>query len=78
MVTASYVIVIDGEVDPAWAVAFAPADVTIGDGRTMVQTAAIDQSALHGLLDRVAGFGLTLLSVTSSEVGVDPSAARRG
>jgi hypothetical protein len=77
MVTASYVIVVDGEVDPACAIAFAPADVTVGDGRTTVHTEAIDQPGLHGILDRVANLGLTLLSVTTTETAVDTASARR-
>jgi hypothetical protein len=72
MVTGSYVIVLDGEIDPMCAVVFAPAEVRLQDGRTILSTAAIDQPALHGLLDRVAGLGLTLLSVTSADQPVDP------
>jgi hypothetical protein len=77
MVTSSYVIVIEGEVDPACAVVFAPADVTVGGGRTTVQTEAIDQPGLHGILDRVADLGLTLLSVTTTEMAVETASARR-
>jgi hypothetical protein len=77
MVTASYVIVIEGEVDPAFALVFAPTAVTIDDGRTTMHTAPIDQPALHGILDRVASLGLTLLSVTSSVVADENTVAQR-
>jgi hypothetical protein len=40
--------------------------VTIGDRHTMVQTAPIDQAALHGILNQLATLGLRLVSVTSS------------
>jgi hypothetical protein len=73
MVTASYVIVIDGEIDPACAVVFGPAEVMAQDGRTIVRTAAIDQPALHGIIDQVAALGLTLLSLSTA----DPDMARR-
>jgi hypothetical protein len=76
MVTSSYVIVIEGEVDPACAVEFAPAEVTVGEGRTTVHTEAIDQPGLHGILDRVADLGLTLLSVNTTGTAVDTASAR--
>ncbi len=63
MVTADYDIVIDGELDESWAGAFAPARLTAGGGRTLLRVVAFDQAALHGLLGRIAEFGLTLLSV---------------
>jgi hypothetical protein len=43
--------------------------ITVGEARTVVHTAAIDQPALHGIIDRVAGLGLTLLSGTPADVG---------
>lgn len=67
MVTAKYLIVIDGELDPAFAPELAPAVVTTGGGRTQIRTAAVDQAALLGLLDRLASFGLTLLSIASDD-----------
>lgn len=68
MVTSSYVIVIEGEIDSACARAFAPANVTVRNGRTLLHTSAIDQPALHGIFDRVASLGLTLLSAVSTDV----------
>ena len=77
MVTSRYVIVLDGEVDATCAVAFAPAELSVGNGRTTIHTEAIDQPALYGILDRVAGLGLTLLSVASTGMTSEHAVASR-
>lgn len=39
-------------------------DLTTRDGCTVLTGAVVDQSALHGLLNRLRDSGLTLVSVT--------------
>jgi hypothetical protein len=47
------------------------------NGNTVVEVLVRDQSELHGLLERVSGIGLTLVSLeTIAEFGVDAPAKR--
>jgi hypothetical protein len=66
MVTLDYWIVILGEMDADCSSQFAPLDVAVADGHTTIHARAIDQAALHGILARIAGLGLDLVSVSSS------------
>jgi hypothetical protein len=53
-------------VGPAGAVvraAFDDCDVSVGPGTTTLQAGLIDQSALHGLLQRISGLGLELIDM---------------
>jgi hypothetical protein len=50
--------------DPRWAIRLAvPILNHESDGTTTLRTIAVDQAALHGLLQRVRDLGLTLVSV---------------
>jgi hypothetical protein len=73
MLTGDFEITIEGEIDPGCALEFAPAAVTVAGGRTIVRAEAIDQAALHAIIRRVSGLGLTLLGVMT----IAPSADRR-
>lgn len=66
---------IRGELGPAFVALFDDLAVCDGgDGTTILQGEAVDQSAVHGLLDRVRDLGLPLVSVETSLV---PSQASR-
>jgi hypothetical protein len=59
-----YRITIKGEIGPRYAAAFHGMEIRTADGETEITGPVIDQSHLHGLLDRIADLGLTLRSVT--------------
>ena len=59
-----YVIRVQGHLPPRWAAWFdGMALTTEGDGTTVLSGPVVDQSALHGLLQRVRDVGLPLISV---------------
>lgn len=59
-----YRVVVDGELGPRYASAFEGMTISAHDGMTDITGSIIDQSHLQGLLERVAGLGLRLRSVT--------------
>lgn len=60
-----YEIKIRGHLDPSWVDWFAGLRVThLECNETLLSGSLPDQAALHGLLERVRDFNLTLLSVT--------------
>jgi hypothetical protein len=62
-----YCLVVKGELGPRYASAFDGMTVSAHDGQTDITGPIIDQSHLHGLLDRIASLGLTLRSLTPLE-----------
>ena len=62
-----YCIVIEGELGPRYASAFDGMTICAHDGETEIIGPIIDQSHLQGLLERIAGLGLTLHSVNPLE-----------
>ena len=65
-----YEIRIKGHLDARWAAWFDGLDLTnLSDGTTVIHGVVADQSALHGLLQKVRDVGLPLMSVT--QVGAD-------
>lgn len=59
-----YHIKVEGNLDPKWAGWFEGFLLTLQeDGDTLLHGAVADQAALHGVLDRLNGLGLTLLLV---------------
>jgi hypothetical protein len=59
-----YVIRVQGHLPPRWAAWFdGMALTTESDGTTVLSGPVADQSALHGLLQRVRDVGLPLISV---------------
>ena len=89
-----YRVVVDVELGPRYASAFEGMTLSAHDGRTEITGPIIDPSHLHGLLDRIAGLGLTLHSLTPldtedahadaarptppAEVSYDPGANSKG
>jgi hypothetical protein len=62
-----YRLVIEGELGPRYASAFDGMTLRAHDGETDITGPIIDQSHLHGLIERIAGLGLTLHSLTPLE-----------
>jgi hypothetical protein len=65
MTPTCYRIVIDGELSGRFALAFDGMTVQSGGGQTEITGMVVDQSQLHGLLDRVGELGLDLVSVNA-------------
>lgn len=65
----TYQIRVDGHLDDRWVAWFDGLDLTHeGDGTTTLRGPVVDQTALHGLLQRIRDLGLPLVSVTT----IDP------
>lgn len=60
-----YEIIIQGKLDPRWSDWFEGLTVTHLEGdETLFAGSLADQSALHGLLERIRDLNLTLVAVT--------------
>ena len=64
MTTQQYVVVVKGELGRRYASAFDGMTISAHDGITELTGPIIDPAHLQGLLERIAGLGLTLRSVT--------------
>ena len=58
-----YRIVVRTEIGERFAAAFEGMDVRIAGGRTIITGEVVDQSHLHGVLDRIHALGLELVSL---------------
>jgi hypothetical protein len=68
--TKRYEIRVRGRLDDRWAAWFDSHALAPGaSGTTLIETGAVDQAALHGLLRQVRDAGLALISVTQ----IDPT-----
>ncbi len=70
-----YRVVVKGELGARYASAFEGMTVSAHDGMTEMMGSIIDPSHLQGLLERIAGLGLTLHSVTPLDAGNDVAAS---
>ena len=61
----TYQIVVRGELSRRYAVAFEGMEMETETGHTVLTGEGLDQSHLHGILNRINGLGLVLLSVQS-------------
>lgn len=61
--SANYKILVKGRLEASWSDWFYGFEITPIDGETMLTGEVQDQSALHGLLTKLAELGLTLISV---------------
>jgi hypothetical protein len=81
MASQRYCLIIDGELGRRYAAAFAGMAISAHDGLTEIEGPVIDSSQLLGLLERIAGLGLTLRSLTRLEAesggSTGASSARR-
>jgi hypothetical protein len=59
-----YRVVVEGELGSRYESAFDGMTISTGGGRTEITGPIIDSSHLHGLLERIAGLGLTVHSLT--------------
>ena len=69
-----YRIVVRSELSERYAVAFEGMDMETEGGVTILTGEIIDQPHLHGILDRLNGLGLELLSVQALPEDANPSA----
>ena len=69
MSLARYRIVVEGELGPRYVSAFEGMKVHAADGETEIVGPITDPAHLQGLLERIAGLGLTLSSVTPLKTG---------
>lgn len=70
-----YRIVVAGELSVRFAPAFDGMTVQCAGGQTAITGTVVDQSRLHGLLDRVGELGLELVSVNAIEDEDPPGGA---
>jgi hypothetical protein len=68
-----YRIVVRSELGDAYAVAFEGMEMERQDGDTVLTGVIIDQPHLHGILGRINGLGLELLSVQALPEDAYPS-----
>ena len=71
-----YRIVVRSELSDKYAAAFEGMEMETKDGETILTGKIIDQPHLYGILDRINGLGLELLSVQALPDEVHPSARR--
>jgi hypothetical protein len=60
-----YRIVVRSELSKRYATAFEGMEMEVKSGRTILTGKVIDQPHLYGILDRISGLGLELVSVSS-------------
>ncbi len=68
-------LIVDGELGRRYAAAFEGMAISAHDGLTEIEGPVIDSSQLLGLLERIAGLGLTLRSLTRLEAESDSTGA---
>ena len=70
----TYRIVVRRELSRAYAVAFEGMEIETKDGDTILTGEVMDQPHLYGILERINGLGLQLLSVQALSDDVHPNA----
>jgi len=69
-----YRIVVRSELNNRYAVAFEGMEMETKDGDTVLTGEIVDQPHLYGIIDRINGLGLELLSVQALPEDAHPSA----
>ncbi len=73
-----YEIKVKGHLDPCWSDWFGGLNVThLEGGETLLAGTLPDQTALHGLLERIRDLNLTLISVTCGGSSIQNSEKER-
>jgi hypothetical protein len=72
-----YRIVVRSELNDRYAVAFEGMEMETQDGETVLTGEIIDQPHLYGILDRISGLGLELLSVQALPKDAHPCSERK-
>jgi hypothetical protein len=68
--TETYEIRVQGHLDQRWSTWFDGMELDLADdGSTLIRGPVADQSALHGLIQKVRDLGLPLISVTNTHTG---------
>lgn len=62
----SYQIIVRGELSRRYRTTFEGMTLVVGNGQTAITGPVLDQTHLHGLLDRVRNLGLELVSVNAT------------
>ena len=70
-----YRIVLRGELSERYAAAFEEMEMETKGGLTVLTGEVVDQVQLHGIIDRIGGLGLELVSVQSLPEGIQNDAA---
>ena len=60
----SYLLRIQGTIDPSWSDWFGGFTITPQDGETVLEGEVNHQAALHGILAKINELGLVIISVT--------------
>jgi len=69
MAGSRYEIRVQGVLDGRWAAWFEGLQVTDDGSQTVIAGPVADQAALHGLLNKIGGLGLVLISVRRLDPG---------
>ena len=69
MAGSRYEISVQGVLDGCWAAWFEGLQVTDDGSQTVISGPVADQAALHGLLNKICGLGLVLISVRRLDPG---------
>jgi hypothetical protein len=62
----NYQIIVRGELSRRYRTVFEGMTLVVGNGQTAITGPVLDQTHLHGLLDRVGNLGLELVSVKAT------------
>ena len=73
-----YRIIVRSELSDKYSVAFEGMEMETKDGVTVLTGRIIDQPQLYGILDRIDGLGLKLLSVQALEDALPGGQRKRG
>ena len=76
--SATYELVVRGELDPRYGYLFEGMQMTRLEGTTVVSGSVRDQAQLHGLIERTEELGLELLSVRQVDEPLRSSNTNRG